>query len=240
MVGPIVTRTCWRDPFVIVVALSLTLHGAVAVWAWFSPVEELPVPLALQEGRVSVAIREMSVVDPVPLSSDVAIPQEREKPLFPLPEPPPLLPDPFQRPELPVKHSVEDFQPAPREERVRLPKVEPQEERKPAEQPQPAINSRESQGADVDQPTRIFFNPAPPYPPDALAAGLEGRVLLRVWVGIDGRVSGIGLHESSGVESLDQSALATVQRYWRFTPARKGGVAVSQEVIVPVRFTIRR
>src|SRR5262249_44719750 len=100
----------------------------------------------------------------------------------------------------------------------------------------PTRGSRGSRGAEVEGlPGERAFNLPPPYPPDALAARLEGRVLLRVAIDAAGRVTDVRVHESSGVESLDQSALTTV-RGWLFTPARRGGVPVPYEFLKPIEF----
>jgi protein TonB len=48
------------------------------------------------------------------------------------------------------------------------------------------------------------------YPSDALARGLEGRVLVRAHIGLDGQVRGATLLESSGHGMLDQAALDKV------------------------------
>ncbi len=95
-------------------------------------------------------------------------------------------------------------------------------------------------GGQVDQaPSAAASNPVPPYPADALARGIEGLVLLRVRIGADGSVQEVAVHQSSGTPSLDESALSTVRRQWRFEPATRSGVAVSYEAILPIRFTIR-
>jgi len=95
--------------------------------------------------------------------------------------------------------------------------------------------SRASDGAESSPPTPIH-NPAPPYPPEALAARLTGRVILRVEVAADGCVLHASVYRSSGVPSLDASALATV-RTWRFTPAMRPD-APSREVAVPISFVL--
>ena len=97
-----------------------------------------------------------------------------------------------------------------------------------------------SGGGQVDQAASpAASNPVPPYPPDALAGGIEGLVLLRVRIGADGAVEEAAVHQSSGTPSLDESALSTVRRQWRFQPATRCGLAVSYEAILPIRFTIR-
>ncbi|RQW28811.1 energy transducer TonB [Rhodobacteraceae bacterium CH30] len=78
-------------------------------------------------------------------------------------------------------------------------------------------------------------NPAPSYPERSRARGEEGRVVLRVEVGADGRVRDIAVLHSSGFPRLDRAARDAVER-WRFTPARRGNSAVADRVDVPIRF----
>ena len=104
----------------------------------------------------------------------------------------------------------------------------------------PSAGSRGSQGAEADGlPEEGATNPAPPYPLDALAAGVEGRVILRVKIDETGRVADVRVYESSKVESLDQSALTTVRR-WQFSPAKRGNVPIPYEFLKPIEFTINR
>ena len=117
-------------------------------------------------------------------------------------------------------------------------------------QPAPVIAQRQavampfqtatSVGANVDEmPRKLPNNPAPVYPADALLSGIEGLVTLRVLIAADGTVEAAEVHTSSGSGSLDQSAIVAVRR-WRFSPARRRSLAVAHEVLVPVRFSIRR
>lgn len=89
-----------------------------------------------------------------------------------------------------------------------------------------------------DLPRKLATNPAPLYPAEALAAGVQGRVVIRATVLATGNVGEVALAESSGFASLDQAALAAVI-HWRFEPARRRGQAIPYEVLVPVRFSIR-
>jgi TonB family protein len=88
-------------------------------------------------------------------------------------------------------------------------------------------------------PTALVSNPLPPYPPDLLASGVEGVVLLRVSILADGRVAEAKLETSSGHASLDESALTTVRDQWRFAPAQRNGIDVPCEVLLPIRFRVR-
>ncbi|MCS6849596.1 MAG: energy transducer TonB [Gemmataceae bacterium] len=218
----------WRDPFAVALALSLGLHGGLGVCAWLGPSgEQPPEPLPVQVGRVSLALREVTAVAPEP--APIVLPKAKAAPQPPaLPALPPLPrmeTAPVLLPPVPHPLDVVTFRPPPPTESAKAPSDKP------------SVSSQESQGADVPWP-RIAANPAPEYPREALEAGQEGVVRLRVRVGVDGRPVAVSVDRSSGYPLLDRSALTTVQRLWRFVPARSGGVPVEKEVIVPVRFRI--
>jgi len=84
---------------------------------------------------------------------------------------------------------------------------------------------------------RYAQNPKPVYPSEARDKGYEGEVLLRVEVLSNGRVGQVEVKKSSGYEVLDQSALATLKQ-WKFIPARKGDVAISFWVNIPIKFQL--
>ncbi len=81
-------------------------------------------------------------------------------------------------------------------------------------------------------------NPVPRYPSVARRRAQQGTVTLRVLVAVDGGIKKVELLQSSGVDSLDDSALETVRTQWRFVPARRDGIAVESWVVVPIRFTL--
>jgi TonB family protein len=81
-------------------------------------------------------------------------------------------------------------------------------------------------------------NPKPIYPHEAKEKGYEGEVVLRVEVLANGRVGQIEIKKSSSHELLDRSALTAVKQ-WRFTPAKKGDVAISLWVNIPVKFQLQ-
>jgi protein TonB len=102
----------------------------------------------------------------------------------------------------------------------------------------PSVSMRRSEGAQTDaQPLKVF-SPQPDYPPDLLAARITGSVKLLVHVQSDGRVARASIHRTSGHPALDRAALEAVRR-WRFEPARRAGVPIALDILVPVRFTIR-
>jgi protein TonB len=91
---------------------------------------------------------------------------------------------------------------------------------------------------DADYKAAYLQNPKPPYPPLAFRARIEGKVVLIAEVQPDGRAGQVRILESSGNEMLDQSALTTV-RQWKFTPARKDGVIITQAVRIPITFSLK-
>ncbi len=80
-------------------------------------------------------------------------------------------------------------------------------------------------------------NPSPDYPALSRRLREEGRLVLRVRVGVDGRAEDIEVRTSTGYPRLDQAGLQTVRR-WRFAPARRGAEKVPAWVLVPISFSL--
>ncbi len=91
----------------------------------------------------------------------------------------------------------------------------------------------------VERPAQPIDPRQPDYPPTALRAGVEGRVLLRVDVGADGRPTDVQVVERSGSSELDRAAERAV-REWTFHPATRDGKPVPSSVQVPVDFSVER
>lgn len=91
---------------------------------------------------------------------------------------------------------------------------------------------------DVDQPVTPLDGPAPIYPPALKAMGIEGSVRLRFMVDAEGRVDPGSFEVVRATRAGFAPAAIAAVREWRFTPARRGGVAVPQEVEQNVRFTL--
>ena len=88
------------------------------------------------------------------------------------------------------------------------------------------------------QPPRPIDQEQPAYPSDAYRNGETGTVVLRITVGEDGHPYGIAIARSSRSRSLDRAAI-TAARRWRFEPAIRNGVPVSDTVEIPVVFTLQ-
>ena len=80
-------------------------------------------------------------------------------------------------------------------------------------------------------------NPTPAYPAHSRRLGEQGKVILRVLIGVDGTAQQAEIRQSSGFDRLDQSALATVQR-WRYVPGKRAGVVEAMWFSIPVNFIL--
>ncbi len=89
-----------------------------------------------------------------------------------------------------------------------------------------AANGTDEIGPPVFQPVEVFpaciFMPPPEYPEMARMAGVEGTVTLWVYVDANGVVQGTLIMQGSGVNSLDDAALAAAFNT-RWSPARNNG-----------------
>lgn len=82
-----------------------------------------------------------------------------------------------------------------------------------------------------------LHNPKPAYPPASRRLGEEGKVVLRVYVGVDGQAEIVELKASSSFARLDAAAQSAVAR-WRFVPARRGDQPMAAWVLVPITFSL--
>jgi protein TonB len=80
------------------------------------------------------------------------------------------------------------------------------------------------------------FQPA--YPGLARAAGIEGRVLLRVTIGADGRVEAASVIRSDVTPAMEKAAINAVMQF-EFEPAMQRNVPVRSLMAVPVWFRLR-
>ncbi|PZO11210.1 MAG: energy transducer TonB, partial [Burkholderiales bacterium] len=80
-------------------------------------------------------------------------------------------------------------------------------------------------------------NPRPPYPPLSKRLGEQGKVVVRVFIDVDGTASRAEVRQSSGFERLDQTALQTVLR-WRYVPGKRAGVPEAMWFNVPISFVL--
>jgi protein TonB len=89
-------------------------------------------------------------------------------------------------------------------------------------------------GGDVKPPQkRIHVNPV--YPPIALAAMVQGTVVLEAVIDAEGNVANLLVRES--IPLLDAAAIEAVRK-WKYEPTRLNGRAVPVVMLVRVEFRL--
>src|SRR3989338_11035335 len=159
-------------------------------------------------------------------------PPEQPKPEPPKPEPPkPPKPRPIEPPKEHLHLAVETPVILPDEPVTYVPPEPVVEAPPPPPLPvQPVMLSGELA---VSCPERS----PPNYPARSRRFNEQGRVLLRVELGEDGRISGVAVKTSSGFTSLDEAAVSAVKT-WRCKPAIQNGVAVRAVALQPFAFIL--
>jgi protein TonB len=217
---------------VLVAGCVVLLHVA-ALWAFqtglLRRVVEVVVPVELLS-----AISERPRVEPAPPKPAPVEPVQQPVVRKTTPAPPPAprpvaIPDTTPAPSAPV--GITEPQPAP------PPIAAPVAAAPAPAAPAPAPSTRvELPATDAD----YLHNPEPPYPRMSFKLGEEGTTVVRVLVGPDGRAQDAQIGKSSGFARLDQAALETALRSWRYVPGRRGGVAEAMWVNVPIKWEIKQ
>jgi protein TonB len=92
----------------------------------------------------------------------------------------------------------------------------------------------------IDLPTTdaaYLHNPKPAYPTLSRRLGEQGKVVVRVLIGVDGTAQQAELKTSSGFDRLDQAGLAAA-RQWRYVPGKRNGVPEAMWTNVPINFVL--
>jgi protein TonB len=210
----------------VVIVLSVVLFHGAALWA-------------LQAGLIQ---RVVEVLVPVQLLSDFIEPPKPKVAPPPPPMPPKAVTQPAPRkvvaalPPPPMPLAIADPTPAPNAPTgvTTQPKPLPPVAAPVAAAPAPVAAPKvELPSSDAD----YLQNPKPAYPAMSKRLGEQGKVIVRVLIGIDGTAQKAEIRQSSGFDRLDQAALATTQR-WRYVPGKRGGVAEAMWFNVPINFVL--
>lgn len=95
-----------------------------------------------------------------------------------------------------------------------------------------------SQAAGLKGNPGQFFGPDV-YPSEAQRAGAQGRVVAKLTVGTDGRVSGCVVTTSSGNSSLDDTTCRIARSRVKFTPAKdENGTPIASNYTLPVKWVL--
>jgi protein TonB len=214
-------------------AVALLFHGLL-LFAFHLETAAAPHPMADTAVDVDLVAAPPA---PAPVAEVAPPPPQPPPPPEVVPPdltPPPPLPEPAPIPESPP---AVDQKPAPR------PMVKPNHPGAPAARTvRPALAAPGAAAAagphgGVSSPVRPRFNPKPEYPAEARRLGQQGRVILEVEVGADGRAANVSVKRSSGFPALDSAAVQGVRR-WTFDPARVAGLPVVSRADVPVNFSL--
>lgn len=200
----------WRNVFAL--SSAATLHVAFVLFL-LAPVTPQPVAAAAPEPDLNVVF--------------IAAP----------PPPPPAPPPPPEPPTIPRAQPTANVapEPAPAPEIVTAVASTPSMVEPPSENPAEIVrapaDSAAGIGAGYGPRTHVR------YPSIALRKKLQGVVLLRVRVGVDGSALDVTVERSSSHPVLDQAAVRSV-REWRFIPEIRAGAAVEGYVLVPIQFRL--
>ena len=220
------------------IALSVVLLHIGALWALQSGLLLRAVQIILPAEILSEFIEPPApkIVPPPPRSPAPPVPalqpvvKTKVPTLLPTPQPV-AMPDTTPSPNAPVGVAT-PHPPAPPIAAPVAQTPEPAPEPAPAPAP-PAPPKVELPSSDAD----YLQNPKPAYPPISKRLGEQGKVLVRVLIGVEGNAQKAEIKQTSGFERLDQSAMATVLR-WRYTPGRRAGVPEAMWFNVPVNFVL--
>ena len=173
--------------------------------------------------KVSEKLNTFDVEEPPPPPPDEPPPPPPDMPVVPPPvvTPPPIVQAPTQAPPI----ITTPVPPPPR----------PVEAPPP---PPPPAPPRVSQAAVAKGNPGQYFN-SDNYPPSALRAGEQGRVVAMLTIGTDGRVSDCEVSTSSGSAALDQATCRIAKSRVRYSPAKdENGQPIASRTSLPVKWVI--
>ncbi|WP_157669389.1 energy transducer TonB [Chitinibacter sp. GC72] len=222
-----------------IVLLSLLIHASLIVWLPYTPPERAsavmmvfdlaPVPPPAPSDRTTV---QQSAVQPAPQ----AVKQPGKAPL------PPIQPGSLvsKQPELPAPATqqspsasapVEKAQSEAAAERMAT-------ERNPAASAGPQSTAASKVAESGNSGPALLRHPTPEIPRQLRQLKANGTVRLRIVLAASGEVREVEIMQSSGYDAFDQVARKQVLNEWTFRAARRGGVAVESELIVPLRMQV--
>ena len=196
---------------------------------------------ALQSGLLRRTVE--MVVPAVLLSEFIAPPAPKVEEPAPVAAPEPAPPKPVKQPQkvAPVP-KVSSTEPTP-QPLPALPSPQPPSPSAITAQPAapsaastmsaPPAPARELPSSDAD----YLQNPTPVYPAMSKRLNEQGRVIIRVLIGEDGRPQNPQVKVSSGFDRLDRAAIEHVMRC-RFVPGKVGGVPQAMWHDAPVNYVL--
>lgn len=183
----------------------------------------------------------------VPVSAPMPVAKPDEPPPYYIDNtvkpPPPPIPVPVVRPQQPVRNNIPVTITPPTTQPVRDQEVIVPDgsEYVPPTNTEPTLDLGPPKDPGPLPSTRLEYAsaPAPTYPRAEMLDGIEGTVLLKVLVDVDGKPLSVEIERSSGNRRLDDAARRQVLRKWMFRPAIRDGQAIQVFGMVPVSFSLQ-
>jgi protein TonB len=100
-----------------------------------------------------------------------------------------------------------------------------------------AAMAQEYEAKDVDTKPKIIRQMPITYPTLAKRNGVEGRVVVRVLIGIKGKPEKMEIYKSEPEGIFDENAMKSL-KYWQFRPGILNGELVPTWVAVPLTFQL--
>ncbi|MDD2738330.1 MAG: energy transducer TonB [Methylomonas lenta] len=210
--------------------VAALLHGWLLFWYVTRP-EPLPFSAAAPLPMISM---ELSAPPSPVVNQPIAPPQPPKAQVKPKPNKPKVKPKPKPKPSERLIKQVEERKTV---------ESEPVAPAMPATAAPQALNHnalaapRNDTYVPADSNAAYLNNPKPEYPLTARQRHWQGTVLLRVYVGANGKALQVNIQRSSGHDTLDESALDAVKQ-WRFVPAKRGDSAEASWATVPIVFEL--
>ncbi|MGR9035216.1 MAG: TonB family protein [Gammaproteobacteria bacterium] len=217
-----------RSVFSLLTLLVLLLH----VWAltWLKPPEE-PVseakPLIMEVSMLNLP-KPVSAAPPAPVKKTEPLKKPKQKPLA---RKKPAVAK--MKPELARSEPAEDINPQQAQSAI----AEATRSASAGSAPAKAAKADAPKFSEANFRANYGFNPKPEYPRIARKRGWQGKVQLKVQVSAQGYSDAVAVHQSSGYDVLDESAVHAVKK-WKFIPAKRGEATVASSVIVPIIFKL--
>lgn len=203
---------------------AVSLHGGVAVWA---SMPDSPQPLPQQQViQISMVAPSIIAIEPKPQPVIVEktmpkSPPQKKGMIKAKPQAPKI-----KKPQKIVEKKIEPQQIVPQKKQTQVTsgRVSQQSQQKHSAITKPL-------------PASYLNNPPPQYPASARRRKQQGVVMVDVLVAASGKPKHLTIGKSSGIDVLDEAALAAVRK-WMFVPAKRGSEIIEASVRVPIKFRL--
>nr|WP_144299101.1 energy transducer TonB [Variovorax paradoxus] len=208
----------------VVIASGVIVFHAAALWA-------------LQSGLLR---RAAEVVIPVEIMSQFI---EAPKPKVDPPPPPPPPPKVAKAPPPPRPQAIREPKPTPAPQApvgTTEPPPPPAPPAAPIPPAPPALPPAPPAPPAVQLPSSnadYLQNPKAVYPAMSKRLGEQGKVIVKVLVGVDGLPKSAEVKKSSGFERLDEAAIEYIMKC-RFVPGKVNGVVQAMSYDAPVNYVL--